>query len=183
MKIEKYDVAVCGAGIAGCAAAIAAARQGMKTVLLEKQCLLGGLATGGLIYIYLPLCDGFGKKVIGGIAEEMIRRCTEYGPFDLPEKWGGPEGGYPGIGGERYQCCFSPAGFCMTLDKMLLEAGVELYLDTMVIRTELDDGRVSGVVAATSSEMIGIEAKCFVDATGGAFIARQAGCRVHREIN
>ena len=183
MKTKRYDVAVCGAGVAGCAAAVAAARLGMKTVLIEKQCLLGGLATGGLIYIYLPLCDGFGKKVIGGISEEMIRRCMEYGPFDLPPRWGGPADGDPGIFPERYQCCFSPAGFCLTLDKMLLEAGVELQLDTMAVETRVEDGKVSGIVAADSSGMFGIEAECFVDATGGAEIAMQAGCGVHRETN
>ena len=73
MKTKEYDVVVCGAGIAGIAAAIAAARQGAKTVVLEKQCLLGGLATSGLIYIYLPLCNGYGKQIIYGISEEMIK--------------------------------------------------------------------------------------------------------------
>ena len=110
MISKNYDVAVCGAGIAGVAAAVAAARQGMNTVLIEKQCLLGGLATSGLIYIYLPLCDGYGNQIMKGLTEEMLRRSTEYGPFDVPEKWGGPKNGYPGIGGDRFQCCFSPAG-------------------------------------------------------------------------
>ena len=95
----KYDIVVCGAGVAGIASAIAAARLGKRVALIEKQCLIGGLATSGLIYIYLPLCDGRGKQLIGGIADEMIRRCTEYGPFDIPEKFGGPAGGNPGIDG------------------------------------------------------------------------------------
>ena len=96
MKSVHYDVAVCGAGVAGAAAAISAARQGAKTVLIEKQCLLGGLATSGLIYIYLPLCDGYGNQVIYGVSEEMLKRCVEYGPFAVPEQWGGPAGGNPG---------------------------------------------------------------------------------------
>ena len=61
MKEVCYDVVVCGGGVAGVSAAVAAAGRGAKTVLIEKQCLLGGLATSGLIYIYLPLCDGKGK--------------------------------------------------------------------------------------------------------------------------
>jgi flavin-dependent dehydrogenase len=68
----KYDVVVAGGGIAGVAAALAAARNGAKTLLLEKQVVLGGLATAGHIVIYLPLCDGMGNKVIGGIAEELL---------------------------------------------------------------------------------------------------------------
>ena len=51
MKKNSYDVVVCGAGVAGVAAAVSAARHGAKTALLAKQCLLGGLATSGLIYI------------------------------------------------------------------------------------------------------------------------------------
>lgn len=77
-KEIDYDVVVCGAGIAGVAAAIAAARQGARTALIEKQCLLGGLATSGLIYIYLPLCDGNGRQLTFGLSEEMLNRCVEY---------------------------------------------------------------------------------------------------------
>ncbi|MBQ9501566.1 MAG: FAD-dependent oxidoreductase, partial [Lentisphaeria bacterium] len=76
MKEVCYDVVVCGGGVAGVAAAVAAARRGAKTALVEKQCLLGGLATSGLIYVFLPLCDGYGHQVTFGLAEEMIRRCT-----------------------------------------------------------------------------------------------------------
>lgn len=61
--MKRYDVAVCGGGIAGIAAALASARQGRKTCLLEKEYALGGLATLGLIVIYLPLCDGAGVKM------------------------------------------------------------------------------------------------------------------------
>ena len=141
----KYDIVVCGAGIAGIAAAIAAARRGRKVALIEKQCLIGGLATSGLIYIYLPLCDGCGKQLIGGIADEMIRRCTEYGPFDIPEKFGGPAGGNPGINGDRFRCCFSPAGFTLTLDKMVAEAGVDLWLDSVVTDVKMTGKRIDAV--------------------------------------
>lgn len=183
MEIKAYDVVVCGAGVAGVAAAVAAARLGMKTALIEKQCLLGGLATSGLIYVYLPLCDGNGTQLTAGLSEEMIRRCTEYGPFDIPELWGGPERGYPGIGGKRFQCCFSPAGFSLTLDKMLEEAHVDLWLDTVVIDTHKEENRLSSVTVANSSGSIRIDGKCFVDATGGAFVAQLAGCKVHRTNN
>ena len=69
---DAYDVIVVGGGIGGIASAVAAARNGAKTLLMEKQINLGGLATVGLINLYEPLCDGRGKKVIGGIAEDQI---------------------------------------------------------------------------------------------------------------
>ena len=58
---KKYDVIVCGAGIAGIAAAVSAARMGCSVALIEKQTLIGGLATSGLIFFYLPLCEGKGN--------------------------------------------------------------------------------------------------------------------------
>ena len=183
MKSVHYDVAVCGAGVAGAAAAISAARQGAKTALIEKQCLLGGLATSGLIYIYLPLCDGYGNQVIYGVSEEMLKRCVEYGPFDVPEQWGGPQGGYPGCAEAekgRYACCFSPAGFSLTLDKMLEESGVDLWLDTTVIDVSKDGNAVSAITVFNSSGKIEITSGCFVDATGGAYAVQMAGGKIHR---
>jgi len=183
MQEIHYDVVVCGAGVAGVAAAIAAARQGANTVLIEKQCLLGGLATSGLIYIYLPLCDGNGNQVSFGLSEEMLKRCVEYGPFEVPEKWGGPTGGNPGIAGDRYQCCFSPAGFTLTLDKMLEEAGVELWLDTMIVDAHTENGRLVSVEVANLSGKTRVRGKCFVDATGCALTARLAGAKTLSETN
>ena len=183
MKTVNYDVVVCGAGVAGVAAAVAAARMGAKTAIIEKQCLLGGLATSGLIYVYLPLCDGRGKQVTYGLSEEMLKRCVEYGPFEVPETWGGPKGGDPGIKGTRYQCCFSPAGFTLTLDKMLEEAGVDLWLDTLITDAQTEDSKIVSVDVVNLSGKIRIAGKCFVDATGCAWAARMAGAKVLSEKN
>ena len=76
---EEYDVAVCGGGFGGISAALAASRQGKKTVLFEKEYMLGGLGTAGLVTIYLPLCDGMGKQVTFGIAEELFRLSISHG--------------------------------------------------------------------------------------------------------
>ena len=54
---NEYDVAVCGGGFAGISAALAAARCGSRVILFEKQYMLGGLGTAGIVTIYLPLCD------------------------------------------------------------------------------------------------------------------------------
>ncbi|MBR2509404.1 MAG: FAD-dependent oxidoreductase [Lentisphaeria bacterium] len=183
MEFVSYDVVVCGAGTAGVAAAVAAARQGMKTIIVEKQCLLGGLATSGLIYVYLPLCDGYGKQILYGIAEEMLIRSVEYGPFDVPEKWGGPKGAYSGVSDKRYQCCFSPAGFNLTLDKMLSEANVDLLLDTMIIDAETEDDCLAAVTVINSSGRTKITGKCFIDTTGSAQVVQLAGGKIHRSEN
>ena len=186
MKEKSYDVVVCGAGVAGVAAAVAAARKGAKTAIIEKQCLLGGLATSGLIYIYLPLCDGNGKQLAYGLAEEMLKRCVEYGPFEVPKQWGGPIGGEPGCVEAkkgRYACCFSPAGFTLTLDKMLAEAGVDLWLDTLITDVQKDGNRITAVEVVNLSGKNRISGKCFVDATGCALTAKLAGAKTLSEVN
>lgn len=86
---KGYDVIVVGGGIAGIAAAVSSAREGASTLLIEKQINLGGLATTGLINWYEPLCDGEGNKIIGGVAEEMIKLSIKYSFENLPAKWGG----------------------------------------------------------------------------------------------
>lgn len=81
---KEYDTVVCGGGIAGIAAALAASRNGAKTLLIENSFILGGLATAGLIAIYLPICDGKGKQVSFGIAEELLKLTVKHGT-EYPE--------------------------------------------------------------------------------------------------
>ena len=69
----RWQVVVCGGGVAGVAAAVAAARAGKKTLLIEKTLSLGGLATNGLVNFFVPMCNGRGKQIIFGMADEMLR--------------------------------------------------------------------------------------------------------------
>lgn len=79
MKKYDCDVLVCGGGFGGISAALAAARLGKRVTLLEKQYVLGGLGTAGLITYYLPLCDGLGHQVSFGLAEELLRLSISMG--------------------------------------------------------------------------------------------------------
>ena len=87
VKKQGYDIIVVGGGIAGCCAALAAARENKSVLLVEKHINLGGLATIGLISWFEPLCDGEGRKMMGGMAEEMIRLAVGCGYDNLPEIW------------------------------------------------------------------------------------------------
>ena len=75
----KYDVLVAGGGVAGVAAAVSAARQGKKVLLVEKSVKLGGLATLGLINLFVPMCNGRGKQIIFGMAQELAELSVAYG--------------------------------------------------------------------------------------------------------
>ena len=182
--MNHYDIAVCGAGIAGVASALAAARRGRKVLLIEKQTIVGGLATSGLIYIYLPLSGQNGDVVTTGIAEELMHHASAYGPFDLPEKYNGISGGDSGYYPERYACCFSPAGYTLTLEKLLRDAGVEVLLETTVTNVKCDQNhRICEAELFCGAERWNIAADCFIDASGGAFLLRMAGEKVFGEVN
>ena len=168
---KEYDVAVIGAGVAGIAAAVQASREGKKTVLIEKTVLPGGLATTGLIYVYLPLCDGNGHQVSFGITEELLRMSIQYGPGRIPD-WRKAENGEER---ERFIAIFSPASFQLALDEYLVRNQVDIWYDTLVCDAETADGKIRAVFCENESGRIRIKAKCFVDASGSAVLARRAG--------
>lgn len=166
MNNKKYDVAVCGGGIAGVAAALAAARRGMKTVLIEKTILPGGLATSGLVLVYLPLCNAKGTQMIYGIAEELLLCSNKYGPCDLNPNW--KQKG-------RYMVDFSPGSFVLAMDELLEEAGVEVWLDSVITDCEVENNRLTGISVFNKSGTVKVNAKTFVDATGDADLLFLAG--------
>ncbi len=172
---RAYDVIVAGAGVAGVAAALACARAGLRTALVEKTVLLGGLATAGLINIYLPLCDGHGNQVIYGIAEELLHLSIKYGPGEVPEGWAET--------GKRYTTPFSPAAFALALDEALVESGVTLWLDTLVCAPLLEGDRIAGIEVENKSGHGVFRARCVIDATGDADVAHRAGAACEEQEN
>lgn len=161
----EYDVLVAGGGVAGCAAALEAARCGKKVLLLEKGFALGGLATIGLINFFVPMCNGRGIPVIRGMAEEFLRLSIRYGYDTLPEPW------RDGTGGEaardvRYCTRYSAPIFAMALTELLCNAGVEILFDTGVVRPVMEGRVCRGLVTLNKSGLEFYAAKMIVDATG-----------------
>jgi len=170
---EKNDVVVVGGGIAGVAAAVSASRNGVKTILLEKQVNLGGLATVGLINWYEPLCDGEGNQMSTGIAEELLRLSIRYGFDDLPKKWGGEDKNHNNK--DRFATHFSPYIFSLALDDLLRKNGIEIRFDTMATYPVMEGNICRGIVAETVSGKEFYPADMVIDATGTACVANLAG--------
>ena len=84
----KWDIIVVGGGVAGVAAAVSAARAGKKTLITEKSLTFGGLATNGLINYFVPMCNGRGKQIIYGMADEMLKMSWKVGWTTTKECWG-----------------------------------------------------------------------------------------------
>lgn len=167
------DVAVIGGGIAGVAAAIASAESGAKTVIVEKTAWFGGLATTGLIYFYLPICDGYGHQVCFGLSERLLKASIKYGPDSLNPRWQEPDSAGEGIY-DRYRTTFSPASFILAMDEMLENAGVEIWLDTVLTGFTQDSGKNEIHVRNKGGNGI-IRASVIVDATGDGEVVREAG--------
>ena len=177
-KIEaKYDVAVCGGGFAGISAALASARQGKKTVLFERQFMLGGLATAGLVTIYLPLCDGMGHQVSFGIAEELFRLSISHGAeAKYPENW------LDGVGtrteaDKRFEVQYNPQLFAILAEKLLLEAGVDILYGAYAVAAPTEKGRITHVIVEGKSGRRAYEVSSVVDATGDCDVAHLAGAK------
>ena len=112
--VASYDVVVVGGGIAGVAAALAARRNGASACIIEKEHVLGGLATLGLVVYYLPLCDGHGTKLVGGIGEELLKNSIKYGPGTIPEAWRGAASKAARTR-QRYEVMFNAASYMISL--------------------------------------------------------------------
>ena len=169
---DTFDVAVCGGGFAGISAALAASRNGAKTVLFEKEYMLGGLGTAGLITIYLPLCDGMGHQVSYGIAEELFRLSISHGAeARYPENW------LDGIGTRtekdpRFEVQYNAQMFALLAEKLLLENGVEIMYGTYAVGVDMEGDKINHIITENKSGRKAYKIKAVVDATGDCDIAK-----------
>lgn len=172
--VEQFDVAVIGGGIAGVSAALAAARSGVRTCLIDKETCLGGLATLGLVVVYLPLCDGRGNQVIGGIAEELMKNSILYGPGQVPACW--KEGGNTERRKkQRYRLRFNAASFMISMEELLVESGVTLFYDCRFCDVYKEKDEIKAVILETKEGRIAVACKTAVDATGDADVCKASG--------
>lgn len=179
-KIEisaSCDVLVAGAGIAGMAAAIAAARGGARVILLEREYGLGGMATLGLVTIYLPLCDGDGNQVVFGLGEELLKLSIEHGAEAMyPKAW--LEGGTKEDRTKtRYATQFNAALFAFRVEKLMRDLGITILYGSTACGVTKDGDKISAVIIENKSGRSAISVKSVIDCTGDADICHLAGAR------
>ncbi len=183
MMENQYDVVVVGSGPAGIGAAIAAARSGAKTLLVEKQSYLGGQMTAGLVtgfhgmrvheghYAKGPgsmlMTDRHTPLVVKGIALEMCNRLKEMGAA------------YTEIDDPPMRVEFDPEALIPLLFTMCQEAGVALLLNTMVFGLEMEGHQIKYIKAANKSGEVHIHARVFVDASADGDLIEWSGAAFH----
>ena len=172
MNNIAYDVVVCGGGTAGTAAAVAAARGGAKTLLIERLGALGGQmnVSGPPGFSYANLFNSFNEQVVAGFAEEMHDRLLKEGhavPHNLHK--------YRTNSGYTFSYV-DPDWWGLEIFQVLTENKVDLLLHTLVVGVQKDGDKVNGVVVENANGRLVIEAKIVIDCTGEGDIAVRAGC-------
>jgi len=177
MKIveqKQYDIFVAGGGVAGVAAALQAARCGKKVLIAEKCVQLGGLATAGLVNLFVPMCNGRGTQIIKGMADEFLRLSIKYGYDDMPVEW---QNGEPGQGktNKRLVTHFSAPIFALALRKLVDDHGIDVLFDTVVTDVEQENGHIHAAILFNKSGYTRVTAKIFIDTTGDCDLLTYAG--------
>ena len=175
--IYTADVVVAGGGVAGIAAALSAAREGVKTVLIERGFMLGGLATAGLVTIYLPLCDGNGKQVSFSIAEELLRlSVSEFCDGKRGYKnWLTADKSHRTEKDPRFEVNFNPQLFAISAEKLLEKEGVKILYGCYAVAAPTENGKITALAVEGKSGRFAIKAKSYVDCTGDADICKFSG--------
>jgi hypothetical protein len=150
---DSYDVIVVGGGPAGFGAAVAAARGGARTLIIEQHGFLGGMWTAGLVN---PLFDYLNK---GGIVQELADEITDMGMNSSS--------------GKMYTFDFETMK--LVLDRMVIKAGTDILLHTYFVETIVQDNQVQGVIVENKGGRAAYMAKIVIDCTGDGDVAARAG--------
>ena len=159
--MKKYDVIVVGGGYAGVGAAIASAREGAKTLLIEKSGALGGAMNVNLVYPFMRYYTFDQNKnrvdLSAGIFSEMVDNFTKYANYTETRR-------------------HNPEYFKFVLDDMVVDAGVEVLFHATVFETKKTDGKITSVGVMTRAGAMEITADFFIDCTGDGDLFAMAGC-------
>ena len=192
---READVVVVGGGPGGIGAALAAARNGMDTVLVERYGHLGGMATGGLVTAIPVMSDIYGKRLLGGICWEWIKRLDEWNAaFYPPENelgsddkklvkyWADRSIFATRLGKVVLSVNIDPEVMKCLLSDMMEEAGVKQVLHSWGTETVMDGVEAKGVIFESKSGRQAILGKVIIDSTGDGDLLPSAGAEFEDNI-
>lgn len=175
--ILSADVLVIGGGPAGMCAAIAAAREGVKVLLIEQGGFLGGSATRGLVGPFMTCYDSKGEnQIIRGLFDEIVCRMVDRGYAIHPSQVHAGTGFTSWIKiGHEHVTPFEAEGLKLVMDDMTEEAGVRILYHTDFLKPVMADNRIIGVVVSSKRGIEIIRGRVIIDCTGDGDVAARAG--------
>jgi hypothetical protein len=165
-SIGAFDVVVVGSGAAGSTAAIASARLGAQTLLIEKLPFLGGNSTAVLDTFYGFYTPGERPiKIVGGIGDDVVEGLRALGRVvERPNTYGAGTG-----------VTYLAEHLKVVWETLVTGAGAQVLLHSFVQDVDVSDGRVASLLVATKAGLRTVEAKVVVDASGDADVCHHAG--------
>ena len=157
--MKKYDVAVVGGGFAGFSAALAAAREGTRVIIIEKSNCLGGAAVNCLVNPFMPnrtRLNGEETELSAGIFAMLRRKLEENNAM--------------------WEDTFLEEELKFIMNETALEANIDLFFHSYIFKVNKEGERIKSVVLATRCGEMTVEADYFIDATGDAQLAYLADC-------
>jgi len=170
--LEETDVLVAGGGPAGFAAAVAAARAGARTAIVERYGYFGGLWTGGFVLLVISTHakeNGKRIKVVRGVGDELLERVSRF------------QRGAINYAPDRINPTVDPEATKYAMDEMTREAGVKVLLHCWAVDAVMDGRDVRGVVVESKAGRQAVLAKVVVDATGDGDVFAAAGAE-HQQV-
>jgi hypothetical protein len=193
--IYEADVVVVGGGPGGHSAAIAAARNGARAVLLERYGHLGGMATGGIVIQIPHMSDGGNKPVIAGLTLEWLERLDTIGGTLRPkmEDIGSDDENLVAYwrrfmgnvinGRIEHTAWVDPELLKCVLNDMVEEAGIKLFLHSWGVQAIVENGKVKGVFFESKSGRQAVLGEIIIDGTGDGDLLPSAGAEYNGDIN
>jgi hypothetical protein len=165
----EYDVVVLGGGPAGIAAAVAAARCGRSTLLIERYGFLGGMGTAAGVTNFCGLhanVHGDIRQVVHGVADDLLERIAHLGGLNAPHA----------LFGKTVAQAYDTAAYKIAADDLMLSAGVEILFHALAAGVVMQSaGRVQALLVETKSGRRAVIGRTFIDASGDGDLAAWAG--------